>query len=200
MVEFILALPILASMIALTFLSGYIMVNQQEVMVAARYVPWRSVQAEQSTSADELNTLFFQDRAIALTLNVGSGPPDTLELLVSLAGSLSADAGILIDDSLFGDGPRWSHGRSAEIGAEFPVLKGKLRSGFTGKLWRRHFRDGDTWNRNAHRKTAYDDVDWGVSYLDAIRNQFLYGLDSEITAFPNETLSDALRSIYSQDW
>ena len=168
--------------------------------MAARYAPWRSVQAGQDTSADELNALFFQDRAIALTLNVGTGPPDTLEALVAAAGSLSVDAGILIDYSLFGDGPRWSHGRSAEIGAEFPVLKGEFRSGFTGKLWRRHYRDGDPWNRSAYRKTAYDDVDWGTSYLGAIRNQFLHELDSQITSFPNETLSDALRSIYSQDW
>jgi len=179
-----MAIPLLAMVIALTFFFGFAMTNQQHVKASARYIPWRAVEDGSGVSADELNTMFFHERAESIGAVGGIGPDETLREIVDRASWESAPAGDLLDLCIT---EHWPHGRSASVSAEFPSSVAAWRR-FTGAIRHGHVRDGVEWRRGQ------------VSYLEPIRDQFLMNLDATILGIDDAPLRESLRRLYLQRW
>jgi len=179
-----MAIPLLAMVIALTFFVGFAMTNQQRVKASARYLPWRYVQAGEGLSADELNAMFFNERAENIGVVHGSGPDETLREIVARANWESASAGDLIDLCVSN---YWPQGSSASISAEF-VSSVEAWRRFTGAIRGGHARDGVEWRRGQ------------VSYLQPIRDQFLMNLDAVVLGIDDAPLRESLRQLYLQRW
>ena len=188
LIELTLAIPILAGVIALTFFFGFAMVNQQHVIVAARYTAWAEVadsnNADRMDELDEQNVMFFNLQAGSTDFDSEDRHHDTLGGLVDEASLQSADAGMLI--SLCVPSP-WPRGRWTNVSAEFPTDVAAFAA-ISGAIERSHFRDGVQWRRGE------------VSYLRAIRDAFLTDLDTEISQIPDADLRDRLGRLYLQRW
>ncbi len=187
LIELTLAIPILAGVIALTFFFGFAMVNQQHVIVAARYSAWSEVAGADSARMDELderNVMFFNLQAGSTDFDSENRRHDTLDDLVDEASMESADAGELIARCVPG---AWPRGRWTNVSAEFPTDVAAFAA-ISGAIERSHFRDGLQWRRGE------------VSYLSTIRDTFLPGLDAEIDQIPDADLRDRLGRLYLQRW
>ena len=184
LIELVLAIPLLATVIALTFFFGFATTNQQHVIACDRYVVWNAVEGGASATAAELNTMFFREQASGIGVEAGAGADNTLEDLLGRAYWESDQAGELLDRCL-SDG--WPRGRSAELAAEFPSDVPAWQQ-FTGAIHRYHAREGVEWTRGE------------VSYLEPIRDQFLSDLDAMIVAIPDQPLRESLRRLYLQRW
>ena len=183
LIEMVMVIPLLATIIGLTFFFGWTMTNQQHVRISSRYAAWRRVRAGESVAADELNTTFFNDRADGVDRSEGDGPDDTLKELVDAAGEFAL-AYPLVKDTVL---DRWPRGRSDRVKASFPS-EVALWQMFRGSIEGYHTRDGVEWRRGE------------VSYLDTIRDLFLYDLDRAVSNVPDATLRDDLRELYLRRW
>ena len=184
LVEFALIIPMLAGIIALTFFFGRAMMNQQHVRISSRYTTWRQVRAGQAVGAEDLNTQFFNEGGADIEIHRGVGPDDTLDDLVTRAGDTNEWAHALAENTVTGG---WPRGATARVAAAFPSDVALWRQ-FQGQMHGRHGRDGVEWRRGE------------VSYLQAIRDQFLQELDQTVSGIPDQTLQGNLRALYLQRW
>ena len=81
----------------------------------------------------------------------------------------------------------WPRGRGAEVAAAFPSDIA-LWQKFQGRIRNRHGREGVEWRRGQ------------VSYLEPIRDQFLYDFDNVVSSIPDATLQRNLRKLYLKTW
>ncbi len=191
LVEFAMAIPLLATVIALTFFFGYAMTNQQHVIASARHVAWDKVKGGATPSSQELNTAFFDGKAGQSSVTLGTGPRDTLDALVRRAERRSLPAGELIAQCI---GQPWPGGQSARVSADFPSSVPAWRK-FTGAIQSRHVREGVEW-----RRTPPGGGGQRASYLVPIRDQFLSELDQVVWGIADAPLRDSLRRLYLQRW
>lgn len=183
LIEMVMVVPLLATIIGLTFFFGWAMANQQHVRVSSRYAAWRQVRAGESVSGDELNEIFFGDRADGVDISAGDGPDDTLKKLADAAGKYELGYP-LVEDAVLN---RWPKGRSDLVKADFPSDVA-LWQRFRGPIEGSHAREGVEWRRGE------------VSYLDVIRDLFLYDLDRAVSGVPDGTLRGSLRGLYLRRW
>lgn len=185
-------MPVLAMVIALTFLSGYAMSNKQHVEAAGRYVAWARSYGQPAPTAEELNTMFFGMKADGIEIRQDQGPRDTLDDLIAEADSAYSSAGVLMDRTI--DGAE-TPSREVTISAEFPSSITAWQR-FIAPRSARLVRDTGQWQRGE------------LSYLGPIREQFLGDLDAVVQDIqgpggnqtPIDQLKDALRRLYSQRW
>jgi hypothetical protein len=192
LVEFALAIPILALVIALTFFCGYALTNKQHVTSACRYVVWSGAYGQPAPSDEEMNEMFLASKGRRIGIDQGGWPAATPDDLVDWAAGDYPPAGALMDQCI---GDRSAHGLWAELTAEFPSSVGAWQS-LIGPRTGLHFRDGGHWTRGE------------LSYLEPIREQFLADLDQAVMNIqqdqdsdsPMVNLAGALRGLYSQNW
>jgi hypothetical protein len=217
--EFLLVLPFLAFLLTLIFFFGWARTNQQHVEAAARYVSWRDLhngeagadgsdhayihwgEPDEQDQRDEflsdyrrrnvvevtedlLNERFFFGQARDIAIGRSAGPDDTIRDLVDAAGAISADAGDLANRSAL---TRWPHGHAATVRANFPPRLNVWKM-FPGSIRWRHSRDGVGWRRRQ------------ASYLEPIRDQFLFTLDEVVETIAVEQLRTNLRRLYLRTW
>jgi hypothetical protein len=191
-VEFALAIPFLALIIALTFLCGYVMSNKQHVIATSRYVAWSRYYGQPAPSDDDANAMFLDMKARRIQLHQAEGPTGTVQDAVAEADRDSPDAGDLLDDTIDGAGMlSWRVDVSAEFPSSIPLWQR-----FVGPRGARCVRDGDQWQRGQ------------ISYLQPIRDQFLRDLHDHVLAIqggqppdsPLGKLCAAIENIYSQQW
>jgi len=188
LMEFVLIIPLLATILGLTFFFGWAFTNQQHVKVSDRFQCWRRVRLGSSASVSQLNAWFFQNRANEETLEQGggSGPTQTLRDLIDTVGNFSSRAEGLADGVVWN---RAERGRRAMVAAEFPSDIGIYQQ-FTGKIRDDHTRDGREWR---WRQLRCEPV---------IRDEFLSELDSVLESIPNpgDSLGEMARKLYLSAW
>ena len=192
LVELALAMPFLALVISLTFLAGYQMSNKQHVTTSARYAAWARVYGLPAPSDPELNAMFMDGKASSLSTSQGQGPTDTLDDAAAEADAAYQPAGELLRRTIDLSAP---HSTLVAITGEFPSSIRAWQE-FLGPRRSSSSRDGRQWQRGQ------------VSYLEPVRDQFLYDLDRQVQDIqgqadpdsPTGRLSAALERLYSQQW
>jgi hypothetical protein len=187
MVEFVLVIPLLATVLSLTFFFGWAMRNKQDVTTAARYAAWKRVyEPGPGSDANAINATFFAGQAIGLQIHRGPGPVETLEEAVGHAGSFGSDAGRLAERWMLDEFPR---GRWVELEATRPTDQ-RLWREFTGTIHSRTCRDGVAWRRGQASPARFvrEDVTYEVE-------EILESIDT-----PGEGLAHELRRIYRGGW
>ena len=186
MMEAVLCIPLIATVLGLTFFFGWAMRNQQRVIISNRYAVWRRVLAKDPVGGGHLNSAFFAGKAGGISVDYGGGPIDTLEEYVDTAGDRGAVVESLAQELVI---ERFPHSHSAEVSAWFPSDVG-LWQQFTGEIERRHVREGVEWrNREAALETE-------------VRDEFFIPLDQALLAIPapGDSLGLAFRRLYLQRW
>ncbi len=183
--EFALAIPLLATVIVLTFFFGFAMVNQQQVKASSRYLAWRAIGRDYRLSGGELSGRFFKGRDVSITVSDDRGPQETLEDLVDKATRKYQPAGALIERCMDME-PPWPRGRRVGISAEFSSSVAAWKR-FTGAIRSHHAREGVQWRRGE------------VSYLEPIRQEFLQSLDKVVSEI-EPPLRASLEQLYVQKW
>ena len=184
--EFVLCIPLLATILGLTFFFGWSMKNQQRMRMVARYDAWRHVLTNDDTHHDDLNKVFFDGKSSGLGFAHGTGPDDTLRDLVDAVGQFSQLAQPLADELVMDRFPR---GRSASPSGGFPTDVGVWRK-FHGDIKSHHVRDGVEWRRRQ------------ASCEETVVDQFLQSLDQALGAIPapGDGLGQAFRRLYLNEW
>ncbi len=183
--EFALAIPLLATVIVATFFFGWAMKSQQRVKIADRFSAWRAV--DRGAPSDEtLNVVFFEDRTSSVTQGWGAGPSETREDLAAETGAVSRDAGDLAQRLVI---DRWPQGVSVRVAAEFVPAMDAWRQ-FTGPIRDRHTREGREWRRRE------------ASNLPELRDQFYSDMDERFENFPApaDRMADLFRQLYLSRW
>ena len=185
LIEFTMAIPLLASVIGFTFFFGYAMMNQQHVKIADRYSAWRNVYGGAS-SGGTINNLLFGDKAGQINLTTGVGPDDVLQQYVSQVNSDSAAAGVLARACVIDS---WPRGSGTHIGATFPSDVG-LYNRFKGAIEHSHIRDGVEWRRGQAASET------------EIVNEFLVDFDRTLSNVnqPGGALANTFRRLYNTSW
>ena len=187
LIEMVMVIPLLATIIGLTFFFGWTMTNQQNVRISSRYTAWRRVRTTEDASGAKLNDLFFDDRADNIDIDRARGGGDTNATLSDLVDAQTdPSAQQLADDIIWS---RCSRGRSAEVAAAFPSDVGMYQR-FSGQIRGYHARDGRQWRRidpvNSHRE---------------VTEVFLSSLDDRLTDLEASTgLATMMRKLYLYDW
>ena len=184
LVEFAVVIPLMALIISLTFFVGWARTNQQHVWAATRYATWQPLRTGQSVQTDDLNVWFFADRGEDVSLAGDHGPDQTREDLVATAGDVSERAYLLAEATVL---DRWPRSYRARVGAAFPTHLA-LWQRFQGSIGGSCHREGLEWRRGQ------------VSYLEAIRDQFLLDLHAAVLGIPDPLLRDDLQRLYLQRW
>ncbi len=186
MLEFVVALPLLALIIFVTFFFGRSMMHQQQVKIADRYTAWRPVRGAGSPNEGDLESRFFQQQAEAVGIGHGTGPDDTLRDHVAEVGARHGEAQMLADHLILSQFPR---GRWAQVAARFPT-GGGIWDQMTGSIRHRHAREGVEWR---HKQ---------VDCEEEVRDDFLPALDQGLSGLPSGArgFGDVLRHLYNRKW
>jgi len=183
LLECVMVLPFLAVIVGLTFFFGWAMRNQQQVHVTDRYVTWRDVREAGWRPDEDLNRFMFQGRAGHIGTDRGGGPDQVRHDLIEKTDKASRRAGILAEHAV----NQWPGGTSTNVSAGFPTDVGVWKW-FTGDIRHRHVRDGVEWRSGQ------------VSYLETIRDEFLYNLHRAVSQVPDAVLRQNLQRLYLQRW
>ena len=188
MVEFVLAIPFLATLIGLTFFLGWAARHQQDVMISARYAAWQGVLRGTTPLHSDLNEMFFANKAARATVGAGDGPDSTRRELVDEVGATSTWAYALADEAIFGADP-FPAGRSAFVEASFPTDVALWRY-FQGSIGKTHARDGRCWRRGQ------------AGVAQTLRLRFLTELDQRLLGARPEgsKLAERIRTLYLNEW
>lgn len=184
LLEFVMVIPLLGTILSLTYFFGGAMTNQQHVKICDRYLCWKHVRDNPDVPVPPgLNALVFDNEAGSISTPAGAGPTDTLNDLYDEVDDYSQRSRQLAEDAV----EDWPHSRSQRVAATFPTDM-KLWKQFTGAIQNHHSREGVEWRRGQ------------VSYLEAIRDQFLSSLDSAVQGVPDSTLKNNVRAMYLKRW
>ena len=186
MIEFVLVIPLLALIIAITFFFGRSLMNKQHVTVSDRYTAWREVLTGSQVTDRNLNAMFFRDRAVDVDIRRGDGPDETLSDLADAAGYVSAGAETLAYETAV---ERFPRGRAADVAAQFPTQGGIWRQ-LTGAIHSTHARDGVQWQRGQ------------ASNQRVVAQEFLGQVDDALNgiAAPGTEIGKFFRRLYLAGW
>ena len=189
LIEFVLVIPLLATIIGLTFFFGWAMTNQQHVKISDWFQAWRGVRKDAVASEAQLNAWFFQDRADEEDLRQegGTGPTGAMEDFVAAVANRTARGGNMARMLAMEDhSDRFPHGKRAFVAAEFPSNIGIYQQ-FGGAIQNEHTRDGVEWRRGQARCER------------ALRDEFYPALDDIIGNLPGG-LGEVIRDLYLSRW
>ncbi len=186
MVEFCLAIPLLAAVIVVTWFFGWAMKNQQKVRTAARHAAWSHQPAGEQSVGDYYNERFFNESARGIVIHGGSGPVGVLDDFANevaiQTGAGYALAGELVDRFV-------PLGWRRQVAADFPSNVG-LWERFQGSILGFHLREGVSWRRNQ------------LGYSRLLRDQYVDDLDGvlETVGGAGQGLADMIRRLYRGGW
>ena len=151
----------------------------------------------QNPDAEYLTETFFFEDTEGVSVSHHGGVRDTMEELEEVTYDFSQDAGDLAKKAM----GSWPHGSVSQVDATFPkeeellkrLTKNNKSSGSGGELEartykRRGYRDGVQWRR------------WQSSYLQPIRELFLYELDEAVKNIDDSQLRDNIQDLYLRHW
>lgn len=190
LIEFVVIVPLLATILGLTFFFGWAMKNQQRVKVASRYHTWRALYCgsypKHPTEGRHLtlNEMLFDNTAGGVGTGGGQGPIESLEELVESTAEKGGGAQNLAQTLVMEHCPR---GRAGSVEAGFPTDVG-IWERYRGPIYHRHTREGKEWRRGQ------------FSYLEPIKDLFLQELDDVILDIAHPQLRENLRRLYLKRW
>ncbi|MBN1941807.1 MAG: pilus assembly protein [Phycisphaerae bacterium] len=184
-VEFVLAIPLLALVIAGTFFFGWVMRNHQRLRVADRYAAWRSVE-DGLPSGNEIDAEFFAGRGEGTSLEDDSGPDGTLEDFIVSAREESDAAGDLAENFVTAD--RVPRGRGVTVKSRFATNVEFWRKMAADAMDSRHVREGPDWRHGQ------------VNVGGAMRDLYFDDLEQAVDDIAGENISQALRNLYQNGW
>jgi hypothetical protein len=189
MLEFVLLIPLLATVVALTFFFGWSMMHKTQLLQAARHAPWENIDTGAWPTEEFINEQFFHNRAASVSL---ASEPDkvsreTSEDLVNDVGGREAAAGALADELTLNLFPPGKRGRvAAGFNTDQPIWKT-----FEGTITATHQREGLTWRRD-------DPCDpWNT-----LRDQYYPDLDNLLNGIPapGSGMAQMIRGLYLAHW
>lgn len=184
-VEFVMAIPLLALVIAGILFFGWAMRNHQRLRAADRQAAWRSVEGAPPTGS-EVDTDFFAGRGEETTVEIDAGPTEILEAFQSAARQESAAAGLLAEDLL--GGFRVPRGRGATVRSRFATGVEFWRRLAPDAMDSRHVREGPDWQRGQ--------TDIG----GAMRERYFQDLEQNVDRVAGSNMSRSLRNLYQNGW
>ncbi|MCE5326914.1 MAG: pilus assembly protein [Planctomycetaceae bacterium] len=190
MIEFVLVVPLLATVLVLTFFFGWAMKNQQQTIVADRYAAWQGVLANDWPTGGEINTVSLGGQAA--TINVDY-PVGTAGVVARFAGEINAvgpEAAVLAQDVYVQQCPQ-SH--YANLSTVFPTSVG-LWASMNGDISWSHIREGLEWRRG---QMYFEEGSASV-----VGNTFYPSLDQALGSIPSpgDTVGTAFRQLYLTRW
>ena len=187
MIEFVLVVPFLAMILALTFFFGWATLHKHQVVVADRYAAWRRIEAGSWPTEDDLNRLMFMDRAEDVNLSGSSS--DLRATAIDLAGQTASQhelAGSLADELVVN---RFPAGRRAHVAAKFHSNQA-MWDRFSGYIRHQHGREGITWRRDE------------VNCWSTLRDQYYAQFDRDMRSIPAPArgMASMIRRLYLKHW
>lgn len=187
--EFVLAVPLLAMVVALTFFFGWVMMNKHQVLVASRYSAWQRVDTGAWPSEGRLNYIVFNNRASDVVLSSEAPVGETADELISQAGDMSPRTEVLAEELIT---ERYPPGRRAHVSADFNPRQAFWQSVMKGMYDLHHLygREGVTWRRAE------------VSCWAVLRNQYYSELDDSLgrVSAPADGMAQMIRGLYLGEW
>lgn len=182
MVEFVLTVPLLASVLGLTFFFGWVMMHKHQVVVADRYAAWSRVEAGAWPGTDDLNIRCFAGEADGVYLDTLEGVTETVDELVGLSAARSPRTGALADRLL----DEWfPGGQRAQVGASWNTSQ-PLWQQFVGRIKHQHGREGITWRRDE------------VSPWNTLRDEYYSDMDTSLKSKGN--MGQMIQGLYLAHW
>jgi len=182
MTEFVLVLPFLAIITALTFFFGWALMHKHQVVTASRYSAWRKVEAGTWPTEEELNEICFNNQATEVGLSPGGEGWETARDLADEAGAFSAYAEELAERLVL---DRFPKGRRAHVSADFGRSQAFWQN-FTGAMHSRHGREGITWRRDE------------VRCWSTLRDLYYHDLDESLRGVNG--MAEMIRRLYLAPW
>ncbi|MFW5839909.1 MAG: TadE/TadG family type IV pilus assembly protein [Planctomycetota bacterium] len=185
MVEFCLAIPLLAAVIVVTWFFGWAMKNQQKVRTAARHAAWSHQPVDGSIST-YYNDRFFNNSAVGIGIHGGGGPDDVHDAFTDEVGAYTGPGYDLMAELNARYTPR---GWRRFVSATFPTDVGYWQR-FQGAIHANHARDGRSWTRGQ------------LGYSRLLREHYLDELEESMISVPAEGtgLADMIRRLYHGGW
>jgi len=188
LIEMVLLIPLLGLLLGVTYFFGWSMGNILHVRESSRYATWKHVRTGQGASENELNEKFYERRAVDIGLTRGLGTNETMDDLITVAGSLGGDLA-----QTFANEVIWNHcqqGRSVQVKARFPSDVGVYNT-FEGRINGYHVRDGKQWSR----------VDGLTPELE-VTEVFLSDLDARLRSLEGggSKMGKVMRVLYRNKW
>lgn len=165
MIEFVMALPFLATVIGFTFFFGWGMLHKQQTIMASRYSVWEGVDTGIWPSEDQVNRVGFGGKAGNLVLSDQPGPDLAKQELLN---RVNQDALSLADATI---GQAFTGGHRGSVAADFTTTRA-LWQQFGTTITSSHARDGLTWGVeevncwNALRDVYFSDFQQSLNMMD----------------------------------
>lgn len=186
MVEFVLVLPLLLTVLAVTFFFGWAMMHKHQVVVADRYCAWRRVETGRWPSEGRINEVCFADRAKDVDLVSGGAVARTARDMVDAAAEGGPPVELLAEELVV---QRYPRGKRARVSATFRHAMA-IWAKSAGAISHRHGREGVTWRRDE------------VSCWTTLRDQYYSGLDGALgqVPAPADGMAGMVRGLYLGRW
>jgi hypothetical protein len=188
LLEFVMSIPLLATVIAGTFFFGWVMRNQQRVRIASRHVAWSHVYetAETANSAD-VDDLFFDTRGEGTFIEGEGFAGSALEDYVRAVNNRHEDAGRVVEEMITEADP--PEARREFVESNFETNNDLWRKLSQGAIRMEHHRGGRTWRR----------PEW--SPLSKVTTEtLLEECDAMADAPSDSKVESALRLLYEGGW
>jgi Flp pilus assembly protein TadG len=184
-VEFVLAIPLLALVIAGTFFFGWVMRNHQRLRVADRYAAWRNVD-DTAPTGNEIDALFFDGRGEDAGLTADAGSTEILDAYTAAARSQSEDAGAVMENLI--ENGRVPRGSGMTVQSRFATNVEFWRKLAADPMDARHVREGRDWRRGQ--------VDVG----GAMRELYFDDLEQALNDVAGTGIGESLNNLYQHGW
>jgi len=189
LMEFLLVIPVLGGILALTMFFGWAMLHKHQIVTADRYAAWRRVETGSWPTTDEINRGCLGGRARNVSVNGSGAGTQTPADLVDETGHYSDNGGRLADDLVVDLFPK---GRRAQVTAQFPTHKAIWEAITDDRPTFRshHSREGITWRCDEARC-------WST-----LRDDFYHNLDEGLRSVPDpgDGMAGMIRSLYLAHW
>ena len=187
--EFVLAVPLLAVVLGLTFFFGWAMMHKHQVLAANRYSAWQRVTTGAWPSENRLNDVAFNNRASSVSFSSEAPVDETADDLISEAGNMSPRTQILAEELI---DEHYPPGRRAHVSADFNPRQALWQNVMEDMydIHHRHGREGVTWRRDE------------VSCWSALRNLYYSELDDSLgrVSAPADGMAQMVRGLYLTRW
>ena len=205
MIEFIMGIPLLATIIGLTFFFGWGMKNTQRVAMASRYVTWRHV--EGGAGGGSLNAMFFENQATSSDVDwpagrrSHSGQVGMTQAVLRLRAEVGDGGGRDIADWLLADqaptNVDYLYGCRSNLRAEFSTTVDAWRR-MAGRIAASGAREGNEWRR---RQASCEEAFLQEPFLLTLDGKLL-ALHERLTAMSgsDNTIGSQVRELYLRAW
>jgi hypothetical protein len=189
MIEFVLSLPLLGTIVAVTAFFGWAMMHKHQVTVADRYASWHRVEAGQWPSEAHVDHVSFNDRASSVDIGGGRRVTETGLELVDKAGEQGGRPEALAEEVVLNRFQQSHGGRTVRLSARFSHDM-EIFAKTSGPISHRHGREGHTWRCRE------------VRCWQSLRDVFYNDMDARLEAVapPADKMAQMIRGLYLAHW